>query len=295
MAINGRELAVGQTWKTRGNEVVTISATNGSQVYPWLIKHQEFSYSVDACGFAVNDLPGYENAHDLVEYVKSGVCATVGQPTTSFTSAGDEHETLTFHDIMRMQSAGVMMADQLARPAPAPRPAGSVGDINSQAKGSGARYNAGKPPYELVPLRIMARYYRAYLSTNQDLITDSKQNAVVALECLSSFQERTDGQALIEVLLALEMPWPSCAKVFDYGKGKYREWNWTKGMAWSIPIACAARHLEAIILGEDKDPESGELHAGHVACNIVMLVTFERTFPEGDDRATAGLLAPVVA
>lgn len=301
MSVEGIELEVGQVWKTRCNEVVTISETTGSQVYPWLIKHQAFSYSVDACGFVVNTPPGYQHVYDLVALLDAAAPVTITpQPVTVCARVAEEaRDPLRWSDNVGQQGArnaeARRLLDACAAAVVPVQPSGSVGDINSDAKGSGARYNAGKPPYELVPLQLMARYYRAYLAANRDLITDEKQNAVVALEHLASFQERYDGAVLIEALLVLGQPWPSCAKVFGYGKRKYIEWNWAKGMAWSIPIACAARHLEAIILGQDMDPESGELHAGHVACNIVMLLTFERTFPEGDDRAAAGLLAPVAA
>lgn len=107
-----------------------------------------------------------------------------------------------------------------------------VGDVDSDAKGSGARYNDGKPAFDLVPL--------------------------VALE--------------------------DCAKVFEYGRRKYASWNWAKGMEWSIPLACILRHLSAWQRGEDNDHESGLPHLGHVMCNLVMLTTYARTYPEGDNR-----------
>ncbi len=113
----------------------------------------------------------------------------------------------------------------------------SVGDVNSAARGSGARYNTGKPPLSLVPL--------------------------VAVE--------------------------DCARVFDYGRRKYASWNWAKGMDWSIPLDCLLRHLLAWQRGEDNDPESGLPHLGHAMCNLVMLSTFARTYPEGDDRASEWL------
>jgi hypothetical protein len=113
----------------------------------------------------------------------------------------------------------------------------SVGDVHSQARGSGARFNSGKAAMELIPLSAL-----------------------------------TD-----------------CARVFDYGRAKYAAWNWAKGMDWSIPYACAIRHLSAWFDGEDNDPESGQPHLGHVMCNLVMLSTFARTFPEGDDRPQAWL------
>jgi hypothetical protein len=35
---------------------------------------------------------------------------------------------------------------------------GGIGDITSDAKGSGARYNTGKMPIELVPVSLIANY-----------------------------------------------------------------------------------------------------------------------------------------
>lgn len=70
------------------------------------------------------------------------------------------------------------------------------------------------------------------------------------------------------------------AHVFDYGRKKYAEWNWAKGMAWSIPLACAVRHCLAILRGEEIDPESGHSHMGHIKCNISMLILFAETYQE---------------
>lgn len=108
----------------------------------------------------------------------------------------------------------------------------SIGDVNSQAKGSGARYNDGKPDYSLIPL-----------ATLEDE-----------------------------------------ARVWMYGKNKYAAWNWAKGMPWSVPLACALRHIAAWQRGEDIDPESGLPHLAHVMCNIRMLTLYTKTYPEGDDR-----------
>ena len=114
----------------------------------------------------------------------------------------------------------------------------SVGDITSDERGTGARFNSGKPSFDLIPL--------------------------AALE--------------------------DCAKVFDYGRRKYADWNWAKGMAWSVPLGCILRHLAAWQRGEDTDAESGLPHLGHIMCNLVMLSTYDRTFREGDDRAKKWLL-----
>ena len=170
-------------------------------------------------------------------------------------------------------------------PKPVPAPGSGVGDIHSDAKGSGARYNTGKPPLELIPLRMMAYHYRLGL---RGMVVN--RSAVSALAALGLWQERRG--TLLDVLDAMGNPWHQCAHVFDYGRKKYTAWNWSKGMAWSIPMACAARHLEDMIVGITHDPESGYEHAGHVLCNWVMLATYADTFPEGDDRPPAGSLSP---
>lgn len=178
---------------------------------------------------------------------------------------GDSLEALTFH----------------------PLPVDGIGDVHSDARGSGARFNTGKPPYELVPLRILASSLPAHGFTKE------QGAALDALMQIGSYQERTDGvDALYGALSVLGMDgWEECALVFEYGKRKYAAWNWSKGMAWSVPLACAARHLLAIMRGESIDPESGLPHRGHVFCNLVMLITFAETFREGDDLPRSGLLA----
>lgn len=175
----------------------------------------------------------------------------------------------------------------LSKNKPEPLASQGVGDIHGTAQGSGARFNAGKPAFDLVPLRLVAASLRG---------AGQRQDAVDALACLGQWQERQDRERLYEALTLLGMGgWPECARVFDYGAKKYSGWNWARGMAWSIPLACAARHLLALIGGEANDPESGLPHRGHIFCNVAMLLTYETTYPEGDDRPAAGLLSPVTA
>ena len=96
-----------------------------------------------------------------------------------------------------------------------------------------------------------------------------------------------DGKTALELVPLMAME--DCARVFDYGRKKYAEWNWAKGQAWSAPLGCLLRHLAAWQRGEDNDPESGLPHLGHAMCNLVMLSTFAQTYPEGDDRASRWL------
>lgn len=74
------------------------------------------------------------------------------------------------------------------------------------------------------------------------------------------------------------------AKVWMYGKNKYAAWNWAKGMDWSVPLACALRHLSSWQRGEEIDSESGLPHLAHAMCNLRMLTLFSKTYKEGDDR-----------
>jgi hypothetical protein len=75
------------------------------------------------------------------------------------------------------------------------------------------------------------------------------------------------------------------ARVFMGGKLKYAEWNWAKGMGWSVVVDCVFRHLfKWWYMGEDLDPESGEHHIDHIICNLLMLKHYTRAYPDGDDR-----------
>lgn len=80
------------------------------------------------------------------------------------------------------------------------------------------------------------------------------------------------------------------ARVWEHGAKKYTEYNWMKGMKWSIVQASLLRHLSAWQSGQDLDPESGLPHLAHMACNIRMLTLFAKTYPEGDDRPPKELL-----
>lgn len=150
----------------------------------------------------------------------------------------------------------------------------SIGDVNSNERGSGARFNTGKPPVELIPVSLIGK----------QLARQDNPMAIPMLH-LGEFQRGGSAECLYQVIEAIGPAWDECAEVFAYGKRKYAAWNWAKGMDWSIPIACAARHmLFGMACGEANDPESGRPHRGHVLCNLVMLLTYIETYPEGDDR-----------
>lgn len=155
----------------------------------------------------------------------------------------------------------------------------TVGDVNSTARGSGARYNSGKPDISLIPLAQIARSFPPI-----GFLYPEEQHVADALYCLGKFQ--TTGAVLHLDLAIRHMRhyWTDCARVFEYGRKKYAPWNWAKGMAWSHMLASAGRH--AITLLREKKPldfESGLPHAGHFLCNLVMLRAYVECFPEGND------------
>lgn len=73
-------------------------------------------------------------------------------------------------------------------------------------------------------------------------------------------------------------------EVLTDGANKYFDRNWENGLSWTSVLASLKRHIAAIELGEDRDPESGRLHIAHAACNVHFLNAFYYTFPQGDDR-----------
>ena len=148
-----------------------------------------------------------------------------------------------------------------------------IGDILSTAAGSAARYNEGKPAVELIPLLVI---YEALGESTRTL----------PLYHLGRFQLRlgSDQENIGNTIRSVGADWENCARVFDYGRRKYAEWNWLKGMPWSAALGSASRHMLARIGGEVVDPESGLTHKGHIMCNLVILSTYVSRYPAGDDR-----------
>lgn len=74
------------------------------------------------------------------------------------------------------------------------------------------------------------------------------------------------------------------AEVMTFGKRKYSANNWRGGIAYTRLLAAALRHIFAYLGGESKDPESGISHLAHACCCLFMILEFEVTRPELDDR-----------
>lgn len=73
-------------------------------------------------------------------------------------------------------------------------------------------------------------------------------------------------------------------KVAGYGQEKYARGNYLKGYPWSWTIDACYRHFLAVQAGEDRDLESGLLHAAHAAWHLLALVSFQLRGLGTDDR-----------
>lgn len=80
------------------------------------------------------------------------------------------------------------------------------------------------------------------------------------------------------------------ARVLNGGLYKYKDWNWAKGMVWSICMDCTLRHVfKWWYAHEAVDPESGEHHIDHAICNLLFLKHYLTYYTEGDDRPPEGV------
>ena len=63
------------------------------------------------------------------------------------------------------------------------------------------------------------------------------------------------------------------AKALFCGSVKYGPWNWREHEVQIMTyLGAMRRHIDAVIEGEDIDPESGAHHLGHIAagCGIIL-------------------------
>lgn len=74
------------------------------------------------------------------------------------------------------------------------------------------------------------------------------------------------------------------AKVAGFGATKYARFNYLKGYDWSLSYDAAERHGLLHQAGEDRDPESGRLHAAHAAWHWMTQVSFLLRDIGTDDR-----------
>jgi hypothetical protein len=83
-------------------------------------------------------------------------------------------------------------------------------------------------------------------------------------------------------------PLTEVLKVFTKGAEKYKDWNWYRGMKYSVSYNSGQRHRSAWWLGERNDPESGLHHLGHSIVNDLFNLTYELEERKNlDDRIKA--------
>lgn len=162
----------------------------------------------------------------------------------------------------------------------------TVGDLDSDERGSGARKSSGKVPYDLLPLKVVLDRIK---------LNDDDMDAV--LSCMALWQAGNDAslEDALDVLCVDDdlTDFAGACRVLEYGQKKYKAWNWAKGMPWSVPLGCIVRHCLAVEEGVERDEESGQRHTDHVICNLLMLLTYRDTYPEGDDRPVKWLKGTV--
>jgi hypothetical protein len=174
----------------------------------------------------------------------------------------------------------------------------TVGDLTSQARGTGARKSAGKPEWYQFPfwavtplIHRLARRDRIqgvteYALVVKDLVedmanwqrgnNDALEEAALGALALLSYEEKL-GTPTLRGLVPV-------VRVLEFGAKKYAVGNWTRGMQWSVCFNSAMSHLTKLLAGMDKDEESGLSHVAHFACNVFFLLAYRDIYPEGDDR-----------
>jgi len=116
-------------------------------------------------------------------------------------------------------------------------------------------------------------------------LAEIKSEAVQALQSVKTPSEgiKHDGEkpdmSLLSSIALFEV-----AKVMTHGKSKYGANNWRGGLKFTRLLAASLRHTFSYLGGESKDPETGLSHAAHAICGLMMLLEFEKTRPELDDR-----------
>lgn len=64
------------------------------------------------------------------------------------------------------------------------------------------------------------------------------------------------------------------AWVWTFGAQKYDKWNWNKGLEFTRILSALMRHTNALVKGQDIDPESGRHHGAHIRCCAAMLIEY---------------------
>lgn len=66
------------------------------------------------------------------------------------------------------------------------------------------------------------------------------------------------------------------AKVQEFGDQKHASHHWSNGVSYRLVLEAVKRHIEAIELGGDLDPETSQHHAAHAACGLMYIAYYDR-------------------
>lgn len=174
----------------------------------------------------------------------------------------------------------------------------TVGDINSQERGSGARKSAGKPEWYQFPFWVVTPLLRMLKNIYYPVDADGREYMIqVLVDDMAAWQrggnrhlEEAAAKALSILSAEETLGTPTLrglvpvVRVLEFGAKKYAVGNWTRGMPWSVCFNSAMSHLTKLQKGELVDDESGLSHTAHFLCNVAFLLAYRDIFPEGDDR-----------
>ena len=71
--------------------------------------------------------------------------------------------------------------------------------------------------------------------------------------------------------------------------------NWRNGLLWMDCIASTKRHIEKFVKGTDIDPETNTLHLANACWNLMTILDFYKSFPQGDNRIKSFLKIPKIS
>jgi hypothetical protein len=202
------------------------------------------------------------------------------------------------------KALGGLTADELRRQFPIPAATAdqvTVGDLNSTARGTGARKSAGKPDWSQLPWWVVDTIFKTWKRLS---IRNSSRGTLDVINLMADWQHGRDSALDEAAALLLEIihapaghnkgdprgdwfpvrAFEPTVRVLEFGAKKYAKGNWAKGMSWSVCFTCTMSHLSKAFQGEENDEESGLPHLAHAMCNIVFLLGYRTLFPEGDDR-----------
>lgn len=70
--------------------------------------------------------------------------------------------------------------------------------------------------------------------------------------------------------------------------------NWRNGLSWMDCIASTKRHIEKFLKNIDIDEETNTLHLANACWNLMSIIDFYKTYPQGDDRIKNFLKTPKI-